>query len=79
LFVDTRGSHLASERQLVALLGLDHDVVTTADAVLVARREPGDGLMGLPALQRRGSTTLPALRRMQQLPARALRCRQRIR
>ena len=45
VFVDTRGSYVASERQLVALLGLDNVVVvTTDDAVLVARREDGDGL-----------------------------------
>jgi len=45
VFVDTRGSYVASERQLVALLGIDNVVVvTTDDAVLVARREDGDGL-----------------------------------
>ena len=45
VFVDTRGSYVASEKQLVALLGLDNIVVvTTDDAVLVARREDGDGL-----------------------------------
>jgi mannose-1-phosphate guanylyltransferase/mannose-6-phosphate isomerase len=45
VFVDTRGSYVASERQHVALLGLDNVVVvTTADAVLVARREASDGL-----------------------------------
>ena len=45
VFVDTRGSYVASETQLVALLGVDNVVVvTTADAVLVARREDGDGL-----------------------------------
>jgi len=45
VFVDTRGSYVASEKQLVALLGLDDVVVvTTDDAVLVARREDGDGL-----------------------------------
>jgi mannose-1-phosphate guanylyltransferase / mannose-6-phosphate isomerase len=39
---------VASERQLVALLGLDNVVVvTTADAVLVARREASDGLRGV--------------------------------
>jgi mannose-1-phosphate guanylyltransferase/mannose-6-phosphate isomerase len=44
VFVDTRGSYVASERQLVALLGVDNVVVvTTDDAVLVARRED-DGL-----------------------------------
>ena len=45
VFVDTRGSYVASDKQLVALLGLDNVVVvTTADAVLVARREASDGL-----------------------------------
>jgi mannose-1-phosphate guanylyltransferase/mannose-6-phosphate isomerase len=45
VFVDTRGSYVASEKQLVALLGVDNIVVvTTDDAVLVARREDGDGL-----------------------------------
>ncbi len=45
VFTDTRGSYVASEKQLVALLGVDNVVVvTTDDAVLVARREDGDGL-----------------------------------
>jgi mannose-1-phosphate guanylyltransferase / mannose-6-phosphate isomerase len=45
VFVDARGSYVASEKQLVALLGVDNIVVvTTDDAVLVARREDGDGL-----------------------------------
>ncbi len=45
VFVDTRGSYVASEKQHVALLGLDNVVVvTTDDAVLVARREDTDGL-----------------------------------
>jgi mannose-1-phosphate guanylyltransferase/mannose-6-phosphate isomerase len=45
VFVDTRSSYVASEKQLVALLGVDDIVVvTTDDAVLVARREDGDGL-----------------------------------
>jgi mannose-1-phosphate guanylyltransferase / mannose-6-phosphate isomerase len=48
IFVNTRGSYVASEKQLVALLGLDNAVVvTTDDAVLVARREDGDGLRGV--------------------------------
>jgi mannose-1-phosphate guanylyltransferase/mannose-6-phosphate isomerase len=48
VFVDTRGSYVATDRQLVALLGLDSVVVvTTADAVLVARREASDGLRGV--------------------------------
>jgi mannose-1-phosphate guanylyltransferase/mannose-6-phosphate isomerase len=45
VFVDTRDSYVSSEKQLVALLGIDNVVVvTTDDAVLVARRENGDGL-----------------------------------
>ena len=45
VFVDSRGSYVASEKQRVALLGLENVVVvTTDDAVLVARRENGDGL-----------------------------------
>jgi mannose-1-phosphate guanylyltransferase / mannose-6-phosphate isomerase len=45
IFVDTRGSYVASKKQVVALLGLDNVVVvTTDDAVLVARREDADGL-----------------------------------
>jgi mannose-1-phosphate guanylyltransferase/mannose-6-phosphate isomerase len=45
VFVDTRGSYVASDKQLVALLGVDDVVVvTTDDAVLVARRGDGDGL-----------------------------------
>ena len=39
---------MATDRQLVALLGLDNVVVvTTADAVLVTRREASDGLRGV--------------------------------
>jgi len=45
VFVDTGGSYVASEKQLIALLGLENVVVVaTDDAVLVARRENGDGL-----------------------------------
>ena len=45
LFVDAGGCYVAADEQLVALYGLqDVVVVTTADAVLVARREDGDGL-----------------------------------
>jgi mannose-1-phosphate guanylyltransferase / mannose-6-phosphate isomerase len=45
VFVDTHGSYVATDKQLVALLGVDNVVVvTTDDAVLVARRENGDGL-----------------------------------
>jgi mannose-1-phosphate guanylyltransferase / mannose-6-phosphate isomerase len=45
VFVDARGSYVASDKQLVALHGLDNVVVvTTDDAVLVASRQSGDGL-----------------------------------
>jgi mannose-1-phosphate guanylyltransferase/mannose-6-phosphate isomerase len=45
VFVDTRDSYVSSDKQLVALLGVDNVVVvTTDDAVLVARRSDGDGL-----------------------------------
>jgi mannose-1-phosphate guanylyltransferase/mannose-6-phosphate isomerase len=45
VFVDASGSYIASDRQLVALLGLENVVVVaTDDAVLVARRENSDGL-----------------------------------
>ncbi len=47
-FVDSRGSYAASDKQLVALFGVDNlVVVTTDDAVLVAKREDGDGLRRL--------------------------------
>jgi mannose-1-phosphate guanylyltransferase/mannose-6-phosphate isomerase len=45
VFVNARGSYVASDEQRVALLGLDNVVVvTTEDAVLVASREGSDGL-----------------------------------
>ena len=45
VFVDAHGSYVATDKQLVALLGVDNVVVvTTDDAVLVARREKADGL-----------------------------------
>jgi mannose-1-phosphate guanylyltransferase / mannose-6-phosphate isomerase len=45
VLVDTRGSYVATEKQLVAPLGVENlVVVTTADAVLLARREASDGL-----------------------------------
>jgi mannose-1-phosphate guanylyltransferase/mannose-6-phosphate isomerase len=45
LFVDAKGSYVDSEKQLVALYGVENlVVVATADAVLVARREDADGL-----------------------------------
>jgi mannose-1-phosphate guanylyltransferase/mannose-6-phosphate isomerase len=44
-FVDAKGCYVDSEKQLVALFGLENVVVVaTADAVLVARREDADGL-----------------------------------
>jgi mannose-1-phosphate guanylyltransferase / mannose-6-phosphate isomerase len=44
-FVDSRGSYASTDKQLVALFGVDNlVVVTTDDAVLVAKREDGDGL-----------------------------------
>jgi len=48
VFVDSRGCHVMSDKQLVALFGVENlVVVTTADAVLVAKRENGDGLRRL--------------------------------
>ena len=45
IFVDSRGSYVTSDKQLVALFGVENlVVVATDDAVLVARREDGDGL-----------------------------------
>jgi len=47
-FVDTRGSYVATDKQLVALFGVVNlVVVATDDAVLVAKREDGDGLRRL--------------------------------
>jgi mannose-1-phosphate guanylyltransferase / mannose-6-phosphate isomerase len=48
VLVDSRGSYVMSDKQLVALLGVENlIVVTTDDAVLVAKRENGDGLRRL--------------------------------
>ena len=45
VFVDARGSYVATEKQLIALLDVENVVVVaTDDAVLVARRDSGDGL-----------------------------------
>src|SRR3984957_19531300 len=45
VFINAHGSYVASEKQLVALSGLDNVVVVaTEDAILVARREDGEGL-----------------------------------
>ena len=48
VFVDSRGSYVMSDKHLVALFGVENlVVVTTDDAVLVAKRENGDGLRRL--------------------------------
>ena len=48
MFVDSRGSYVTTDKQLVALFGVENlIVVTTDDAVLVAKREDGDGLRRL--------------------------------
>jgi mannose-1-phosphate guanylyltransferase/mannose-6-phosphate isomerase len=48
IFVDSHGSYVTSDKQLVTLLGVENlVVVTTDDAVLVAKREDGDGLRRL--------------------------------
>jgi mannose-1-phosphate guanylyltransferase / mannose-6-phosphate isomerase len=48
VFVNTRGSYVASGKQVVALSDVeDLVVIATDDAVLVARRENGDGLRRL--------------------------------
>src|SRR5262249_35610679 len=51
VFLDSRGSYVTSDKHLVPLVGLlgvaNLVVVTTDDAVLVARREDGDGLRRL--------------------------------
>jgi mannose-1-phosphate guanylyltransferase/mannose-1-phosphate guanylyltransferase/mannose-6-phosphate isomerase len=48
VFVETKGSYVAGEKQLVALFGVENlVVVATDDAVLVARREDSDGLRRL--------------------------------
>jgi mannose-1-phosphate guanylyltransferase/mannose-6-phosphate isomerase len=45
IFNNASGSYVAAERQLVAISGLDNVVVVaTDDAILVARREDGEGL-----------------------------------
>jgi len=48
VFVDSRGSYVSSDKQLVAMFGVENlVVVTTDDAVLVAKREDGDSLRRL--------------------------------
>ncbi len=48
VFVDSRGSYVTTDKQLVALFGVDNlVVVATDDAVLVAKREDGDGMRRL--------------------------------
>ncbi len=50
VFVDARGSYVSSDKQLVALFGVENlVVVTTDDAVLVAKRDDGDGMRRLVA------------------------------
>jgi mannose-1-phosphate guanylyltransferase/mannose-6-phosphate isomerase len=45
VFINARGSYVVAEKQLVAVSGLDNVVVVaTDDAILVARREDGEGL-----------------------------------
>ena len=47
VFVDSRSSYVMSDKQLVALFGVENlVVVTTDDAVLVAKRDDGDGCAG---------------------------------
>jgi mannose-1-phosphate guanylyltransferase / mannose-6-phosphate isomerase len=48
VFLEARDSYVATEKQLVALYGVENlVVVATDDAVLVARRDDGDGLRAL--------------------------------
>jgi mannose-1-phosphate guanylyltransferase / mannose-6-phosphate isomerase len=48
VFVDSRSCYVTSDKQLVALFGVENlVVVTTDDAVLVAKRDDGDGLRRL--------------------------------
>jgi mannose-1-phosphate guanylyltransferase/mannose-6-phosphate isomerase len=48
VFVDSHGCHVMTDKHLVALFGVENlVVVSTADAVLVAKRENGDGLRRL--------------------------------
>jgi mannose-1-phosphate guanylyltransferase / mannose-6-phosphate isomerase len=48
VFVDSRDSYVVTDKQLVALFGVDDlVVVTTDDALLVAKRTNGDGLKQL--------------------------------
>jgi mannose-1-phosphate guanylyltransferase/mannose-6-phosphate isomerase len=48
VFVDSRGSYVSSNKQLVALFGVENlVVVSTDDAVLVAKRENGNGMRRL--------------------------------
>ncbi|HUI35641.1 MAG TPA: cupin domain-containing protein, partial [Stellaceae bacterium] len=48
VFVETHGSYVAGNKQLVALQGVDNlVVVATDDAVLVAKRDDSDGLRRL--------------------------------
>jgi mannose-1-phosphate guanylyltransferase/mannose-6-phosphate isomerase len=59
VFVDTYGSYVASEKQHVALLGVENVVVvTTDDAVLVASQENSDKLRRVVERLRRETPTL---------------------
>jgi mannose-1-phosphate guanylyltransferase/mannose-6-phosphate isomerase len=59
IFVDARNAYVASEKQVVTLLGLDNVVVvTTDDAVLVANRQGGDGLRRIVERLRQVAPTL---------------------
>ena len=48
VFLDARDSYVTTDKQLVALYGVENLIVaTTDDAILVARRDDGDGLRRL--------------------------------
>jgi mannose-1-phosphate guanylyltransferase/mannose-6-phosphate isomerase len=48
VFLDARNSYVTTDKQLVALYGVENLIVaTTDDAILVARRDDGDGLRRL--------------------------------
>jgi mannose-1-phosphate guanylyltransferase/mannose-6-phosphate isomerase len=70
LFVDASGCYVAADKQLVTLYGLQNVVVvTTADAVLVAKREDGDGLGLLSVARPRRALPGQAHRRQARRPA----------
>jgi mannose-1-phosphate guanylyltransferase / mannose-6-phosphate isomerase len=48
VFLDARDSYVSAEKQLVALYGVENLIIaTTDDAILVAKRDDGDGLRRL--------------------------------